>query len=103
MKKTTAIFWISIVIAIVFIIWGVVPESLLPRYNLKAVSSAVHSFLIDKFGWFYLLSASLFLAFCLFLIFSRYGNIRLGRDGEEPEYSYMTWFAMLFSAGMGIG
>ncbi len=79
MKKTTAIFWISIVIAIVFIIWGVVPESLLPRYNLKAVSSAVHSFLIDKFGWFYLLSASLFLAFCLFLIFSRYGNIRLGR------------------------
>ncbi|MGG3019862.1 BCCT family transporter [Geobacillus stearothermophilus] len=103
MKKTTSVFSISIVIAIVFIIWGVVPESLLPRYNLKAVSNAVHSFLIDKFGWFYLFSASLFLAFSLFLIFSRYGNICLGRDGEEPEYSYMTWFAMLFSAGMGIG
>ncbi|ALA69074.1 glycine/betaine ABC transporter permease [Geobacillus stearothermophilus 10] len=103
MKKTTTVFSISIVIAIAFIIWGIIPESLLPRYNLNAVSSAVHTFLIDKFGWFYLLSASLFLAFCLFLIFSRYGNIRLGRDGEKPEYSYMTWFAMLFSAGMGIG
>ena len=37
------------------------------------------------------------------LIVSKYGSIRLGKDDDEPDYSYMTWFAMLFSAGMGIG
>ena len=39
----------------------------------------------------------------IFLIVSKYGSIRLGKDDDEPDYSYMTWFAMLFSAGMGIG
>src|SRR5690606_41873538 len=37
------------------------------------------------------------------MIFSRFGHIKLGKDDEEPEYSYLSWFAMLFSAGMGIG
>lgn len=41
---------------------------------------------------------------CVYLlIVSKYGSIRLGKDDDEPDYSYMTWFAMLFSAGMGIG
>ena len=103
MRKTTSVFYLSIGIAILFIIWGAIPANQLPNYNLGAVSTAVHSFLIDKFGWFYLLAATIFLAFCLFLIFSKYGNIRLGGDDEKPEYSNITWFAMLFSAGMGVG
>ncbi|UOE77513.1 glycine betaine uptake BCCT transporter [Parageobacillus thermoglucosidasius] len=103
MKKTTSVFYFSIAIATLFIFWGMIPANKLPDYNLGAVSTAVHSFLIDKFGWFYLLAATTFLVFCLFLIFSKYGNIRLGRDDEKPEYSNLTWFAMLFSAGMGIG
>src|SRR5699024_9600184 len=41
--------------------------------------------------------------FCLFLMFSRFGNIKLGKDDDEPDFSYPAWFAMLFSAGMGIG
>lgn len=103
MKKTTSVFYFSIAIVALFIFWGMIPANKLPDYNLGAVSTAVHSFLIDKFGWFYLLAATTFLVFCLFLIFSKYGNIRLGRDDEKPEYSNLTWFAMLFSAGMGIG
>ncbi|GAJ40840.1 glycine betaine uptake BCCT transporter [Saccharococcus caldoxylosilyticus] len=103
MRKVSTVFYISIIIVILFIIWGVIPASKLPDYNLGAVSTAVHSFLIDRFGWFYLLAATTFLVFCLFLIFSKYGNIRLGEDDEKPEYSSATWFAMLFSAGMGIG
>jgi glycine betaine transporter len=103
MRKVSTVFYISIIISILFIIWGVIPASKLPDYNLGAVSTAVHSFLIDRFGWFYLLTATTFLVFCLFLIFSKYGNIRLGADDEKPEYSNITWFAMLFSAGMGIG
>ncbi|KYD17659.1 glycine betaine uptake BCCT transporter [Caldibacillus debilis] len=103
MKKTTPVFFISVIITIVFIIWGVIPENNLPYLNLAAVTEKVHSFIVEKFGWFYLLSATGFLIFAISLIFSKYGYIKLGKDDDQPEYSYLTWFAMLFSAGMGIG
>ncbi len=54
-------------------------------------------------GWFFVLVVNLFLVFCLALAFSRYGSIRLGGRGAEPDFSKSAWFAMLFSAGMGIG
>lgn len=103
MKKTTPVFFISVIITIVFIIWGLIPENNLPYLNLAAVTEKVHSFIVEKFGWFYLLSATGFLIFAISLIFSKYGYIKLGKDDDQPEYSYLTWFAMLFSAGMGIG
>jgi glycine betaine transporter len=103
MRKTTQVFFVSLFISVLFIIWGIIPENKLPHYNLASVSSALHSFIIEKFGWFYLLSATGFLVFSISLIFSRYGHIKLGKDDDQPEYSYLTWFAMLFSAGMGIG
>jgi len=68
----------------------------------RAVSQ-VQEFIVGTFGWFYVLVAVFFLVFVLWLMFSRYGEIRLGRDDESPEYGFFTWFAMLFSAGMGIG
>lgn len=54
------------------------------------------------FGWFYMLAVAVFLLFIIFVGFSRWGNIRLGPDHAEPEYSFPAWFAMLFSAGYGI-
>jgi choline/glycine/proline betaine transport protein len=57
----------------------------------------------EDFGWFYIAAVASFLAFALFLVFSRYGDVKLGADESEPEYGYLSWFAMLFSAGMGIG
>lgn len=54
-------------------------------------------------GWFYHASVTFCLCFCLWLCVSRYGSVRLGADDERPKYSYLTWFSMLFSAGMGIG
>lgn len=45
----------------------------------------------------------LFLAFCIYLIFSRFGNIKLGKENDTPDYNLSSWFAMLFSAGMGMG
>src|SRR5699024_4214356 len=60
------------------------------------------AFLFDKFGWFYLLSATAFVAFSIFLIFYKYGKIKLGKSGDQSEYSYIIWLAQLFSAGMGI-
>jgi len=103
MRKTTPVFYISIAIAILFIGWGVIPESVWPQFHLAKVSAGIQDFLVHKFGWFYLLAATFFLIFCITMIFSKYGNIRLGADDEKPEYSYRTWFGMLFSAGMGIG
>lgn len=103
MKKLTPVFIISVIVAMSFIIWGVIPETILPNGNLAKVTSKVQGFIIEKFGWFYLLSATAFLVFALVLIFTKYGHIRLGKETDRPDYNYLTWFAMLFSAGMGIG
>ncbi|MBY4129609.1 BCCT family transporter [Rhodococcus fascians] len=54
-------------------------------------------------GWWYILAATGFVLFALYCGLSRVGNIRLGRDDEKPEFGVLSWFAMLFSAGMGIG
>ena len=56
----------------------------------------------DNFGWFYMLAVALFLVFIIGVAISRWGRIKLGPDHCEPEYSFTSWFAMLFSAGHGI-
>ncbi|QBJ98772.1 BCCT family transporter [Rhodococcus sp. ABRD24] len=64
---------------------------------------SLNRLIADGVGWWYILVATGFVVFALYCGMSRIGNIRLGRDGEEPEFSILSWFAMLFSAGMGIG
>ena len=102
-KKVTKVFYISLLIALLFIVWGIVPSSILPTWNLNNITTNIQGFIVDKFGWFYLLSATSFLIFAIFLVVSKYGNIKLGKEADKPEYNYLTWFGMLFSAGMGIG
>lgn len=103
MKKFTPVFILSIIATTLFILWGLIPKSVLPNGNLSTVTTAIQGFIVGKFGWFYLLTASFFLVFSIALIFTKYGNIKLGKNDDKPEYSYLTWMAMLFSAGMGIG
>lgn len=92
------VFILSIVFVILFVLWGVIsPE------NLADTTSRLLQMTINQFGWFYLFSTFGFLVFSMYLAFSKYGNIRLGSDEDEPEFSNITWLAMLFSAGMGIG
>ena len=55
------------------------------------------------FDWFFLGAANIFVIFCLLLIVTPWGNVRLGGSDATPDYSYIGWFAMLFAAGMGIG
>lgn len=98
MKQVTNVYWIGIAIAIVFVIWGVA----FPQ-NVTNVMETSKDFLASTFGWFYLLAATLFLLLAIFLIFSRFSKVKLGNDDEEPEHSRLSWIAMLFSAGMGIG
>ena len=64
---------------------------------------AIQSAIITNASWFYVLAVAVILLSVFYLGFSRMGSIKLGPDHSEPDYSYTTWFSMLFSAGMGIG
>lgn len=97
-KKDNSVFNISLVIVLAISLWGIISPK-----TFGALAGNMFSFLTDKFGWFYLVAMFFFVVFMLYIAFSKYGNIRLGDDDSRPEYSYISWFAMLFSAGMGIG
>lgn len=69
----------------------------------NAFFKSMQSWIEMKAGWLYILSVAIFLIFIIFVMVSRFGDIKLGPDHSVPDYSYKSWIAMLFSAGMGIG
>jgi choline/glycine/proline betaine transport protein len=71
--------------------------------DMEALFSNVQKTLIDTAGWFYVLSVAGILVAVVYLCVSRHGHIKLGPDHAQADYSQLTWLAMLFSAGMGIG
>lgn len=71
--------------------------------STNAMFSTVQGWILQNAGWFYILAVGLFLLFVVILALSDFGRIKLGPDHSVPDYSYSSWFAMLFSAGMGIG
>ncbi|MGH3990805.1 MAG: BCCT family transporter, partial [Pseudonocardiaceae bacterium] len=71
--------------------------------SLAGVATAVLEWLVDNLGWLFVLAATGFVIFTLCVALGRYGRIPLGRDGEPPEFRTVSWVAMMFSAGMGIG
>ncbi|NJP36681.1 glycine betaine uptake BCCT transporter [Alkalicoccus luteus] len=98
MKKLTIVFWVALAILLVFVVFGVaIPET------FEAQSGALRGMISDNLGWYYLLAVTGFVVVCAFIIVSPYGKIKLGKPDDKPDYNYLTWFAMLFSAGMGIG
>ncbi|WP_338754194.1 glycine betaine uptake BCCT transporter [Bacillus sp. FJAT-52991] len=98
MRRISNVFWYAAAIVLIAVIFGVAaPES------FEAVTANLKEFLTSTFGWYYLILVSVIVLFCLLLIFSPVGTIKLGKPDDKPEYSTPTWFAMLFSAGMGIG
>ena len=92
------VFYISAVLILAF----AAASALFPK-RVGSAFDALQAEIVRDFGWFYILAVAFFLLFVLFLMMSRYGDVKLGPDDSEPEYSYLSWFAMLFSAGMGIG
>ncbi len=92
------VFAISLIIVAAFVLLGLFDLEL-----LDSISTTVYQAIIAHFGWAYLIAAFFFLVFSLVLALSRYGDIKLGKDEEKPEYTYFGWFSMLFAAGMGIG
>jgi choline/glycine/proline betaine transport protein len=88
----------SALVVLGFLSWGVAsPDS------VASVSDATLGFITRNFEWLYIFGASGFVVFVLWLALSRYGSVKLGPNDSQPEYSNMSWFAMLFTAGMGIG
>lgn len=92
------VFLISAIIVIFFVIGTLIFPS-----SAKTVFDSTKNWSIQNFDWFFMVSGNIFVLFCLFLIFSPFGKIRLGGKDAKPEFSRMSWFSMLFAAGMGIG
>ncbi len=92
------VFLGSAVLVLPFLLLGATAPTL-----LKNVSDTALGYLTQHWSWLYLSSVNLFVGAVLVLAISPYGKIRLGSDDEKPEYGWVSWFAMLFSAGMGIG
>ncbi len=80
------------------VLWGIVAPA-----HLGAVFDGALAVITRNFGWFYLWVVLGLVVVALVLAFSRYGDLKLGAEDEEPEFSVGAWFAMLFAAGMGIG
>jgi choline/glycine/proline betaine transport protein len=97
-KKLGPVFVASaVLIAAIVLLGAVAPQA------VGLLFTAAQAWIMSNLGWFYLLAVAGFFFFVIFLAVSSYGTIRLGPNHSEPDFSYGSWFAMLFSAGMGIG
>ncbi|GAA3541994.1 BCCT family transporter [Kribbella ginsengisoli] len=92
------VFGVTAVIALAFVAWGFVSAS-----SLGTASTSALTWVETNTGWLFVLLASGFVVFVLWIAAGRYGNIPLGTDDEQPEFKTVSWVAMMFSAGMGIG
>ncbi|WP_413112402.1 BCCT family transporter [Thaumasiovibrio sp. DFM-14] len=92
------VFFSSVTFISLLVIFGVTMPA-----ELESIFSVLQHWLVQKVSWFYLATVAIILVFLIFVMCSRLGDIKLGPDHAEPEYSLGPWFAMLFSAGIGIG
>lgn len=90
-------FSAAALILLIVILAGVAPEF------TQTIFSATQGWILENVSWFYIVTVAIILLSVIFLAVSSYGNIKLGPDHSQPEYRDVTWFAMLFSTGMGIG
>ncbi|MDT0380713.1 BCCT family transporter [Streptomyces sp. DSM 42041] len=97
-RTDRVVFGVSAGLTLAFVLWGGLSTD-----SLADVSSKLLEVVIHNGGWAFVLAASGFVVFALWLAFSRYGRITLGKEGERPEFRTVSWIAMMFSAGMGIG
>lgn len=87
----------------ILLIGGFLALAVAEPQKLQTLAQQALNVTTRNFGWLYLLATSGFVIFTLGLAFSRFGSIRLGADGEAPEFSFTSWLAMIFSGGMGVG
>ncbi|MGB3262264.1 glycine betaine uptake BCCT transporter [Paenisporosarcina sp.] len=98
MKKITNVFWFALALVVLAVGYGALAPT-----SFETIMGKWQSFITTSFGWYYLSVVSIMVLFTIIVIISPFGKIRLGKDTDRPEYSRISWFSMLFSAGMGIG
>ena len=86
----------ALVLAVVA--WGLVGSESFANFASQALD-----YVVVDWGWLFVLASTVFVFFVLFVAFSKFGHIKLGKDDEQPEFSTFSWVAMMFAAGMGIG
>ena len=92
------VFIASAILIVGFIIFGALFQEL-----ADTIFTNAQNFITNRFGWMFIVLMNVAVVLCLYLIFSKYGDIRLGHQTETPQYSLPSWIGMLFSAGIGIG
>ncbi|ELN1790770.1 BCCT family transporter [Staphylococcus pseudintermedius] len=97
-KKFSPVFLVSAIIVFAIVLIGVFIPTQFGEFT-----NMIKLWITDKLGWYYLILTTIIVFFCIFLIFSPIGKLKLGRPNDKPEFNTVSWFAMLFSAGMGIG
>jgi len=97
-RLRTWVFWPAAVIVLGFVAWTLIAPA-----SAESVFQTLQSGIVRNFSWYYVLVAAFFVGFSLFVGFGRFGDIKLGKDADEPEFSTGSWFSLLFAAGMGIG
>ncbi|MBN6206720.1 BCCT family transporter [Ralstonia pickettii] len=97
-KQFSNVFtYAAIVVGILVLLGAIFPD------QFGEISGAIGTWITKNFGWYYMTIFTLILFFCIFLGLSPIGKLKLGRPSDEPEFKTISWLAMLFSAGMGIG
>lgn len=97
-RTDRVVFGISAALVVAIVVWGLAaPDS------FNSVTGSVLDWIVIEMGWLFVISATAFVIFVLWIAVSRYGKIPLGKDDEVPEFRTVSWIAMMFSAGMGIG
>lgn len=97
-KKLSPVFIYASIIVLIVVLAGAIFPS-----QFDHVTNTIKLWITDKLGWYYLILTIILVFFCVFLIFSPIGKLKLGKPNDKPEFNTISWFAMLFSAGMGIG
>ncbi|MDN5620163.1 MAG: BCCT family transporter [Psychrobacter sp.] len=97
-RVSKPVFITSSLLIVSFIIFGAFFTE-----TAAAVFSFLQDFITHKFGWLFIILVNSALGLCIYLAMSRYGDIRLGKQTERPQYNLFSWIGMLFSAGIGIG
>jgi BCCT family betaine/carnitine transporter len=92
------VFWIAAVLILLFVV-----ATLMAPEPAKAMFDGAKGWSIAYFDWLFMVGGNVFVLFCLALIFLPFGKVRLGGADAKPEFSTLSWFSMLFAAGMGIG
>lgn len=97
-KKLSFVFTYSIIITAIVVLLGAIFPT-----QFNEIGTNITGWITEYFGWYYMVIVALMIFFCVFLIFSPIGKLKLGKPEDKPEFNTISWFAMLFSAGMGIG